>query len=758
MSRWWQLGAPSTGRRLVQGLGKGDAESARPPWVLRAPRIAMVGWIVLLILGLYLIRLWQLQFLEGGSWRARAEQQQSRLETISPARGVIYDRNGDILVRNIPAYNVTVTPGELPDDFEDPERRREVLMRLAQLLAPEVTYTSEGLDQEPYRLEIQAVGREHFPPYGEAPDPGLVEMIERVRYVEPFKPIVVAQNVDRDLALLIAQEGGVTMPGVGIEIVSRRKYTYGEATSQILGFLGPIPQERVEEFEQKGYDPSVDRIGYAGIEAELEEALRGIPGRRMVEKDVLGQEISVLNETPPSPGDNVHLTLDIQLQLMAEEALRQGMAEAGSERAALVVLDPRDGQVLSMVSLPTYDNNMFSKKLDLDEYEALLNDPHHPFINHAIADQIPAGSIFKIVPATAGLQEGIINRFTTLNCPGRMLLPNKFAPDDMSLAQPFYCWIDLQLGHGHGPLNVVDALAQSCDIFFYQVGGGFEETDFEGLGAERLAAYAREFGLGSLTGIDLPGEMAGLVPTPQWKRQFWQETWTTGNTYNLAIGQGDLLVTPLQMANALAVVANGGALYQPHVVHHVEDVDQNLIRPFTPVVSHTMQIDQSVWQVVREGLDLAVSEDGTGHRAVLDDIGVNVAGKTGTAEYCDDIAYEAGWCDVAEGETLPTHAWFMAYGPVEAPEVVVAVWIYDGGEGSVTAAPVARDVLDFYFRRKLGLLGVEEVEDAESTEDAGQDALPDTAPGAPDLAPTEGANEGTTPLPTQPEGASGDDG
>jgi penicillin-binding protein 2 len=761
MSRWWQLRTPAAGRRLTEDWGKGDAETSRPPWMLRAPRIALVGWVVLLILGLYIIRLWQLQFLEGGSWRARAEQQQSRLETISPARGVIYDRSGEILVRNVPAYNVTVTPGELPDDFDDPERRREVLMRLAQMLEPEVTYTSEGLDQEPYRLEIQAVGRERVPPYGEAPEPGLVEMVERVRYVEPFKPIVVAQNIDRDLALLIAQESGVTMPGVGIEIVSRRKYSYGEATSQILGFLGPIPQERVEEFEQKGYDPSVDRIGYAGVEAQLEEALRGIPGRRVVEKDVLGQEISVLSETPPSPGDNVYLTLDIQLQLMAEEALRQGMAEAGSERAALVLLDPRDGQVLSMVSLPTYDNNMFSKKLDPDQYEALLNDPHHPFINHAIADQVPAGSVFKIVPATAGLQEGIINRFTTLNCPGRMLLPNKFAPEDMSLAQPFYCWIDLQLGHGHGALNVVDAIAQSCDIYFYKVGGGFEEIDFEGLGAERLAAYAQEFGLGTYTGIDLPGEAAGLVPTPQWKRQFWQETWTTGNTYNLAIGQGDLLVTPLQMANALAVVANGGAVYQPRVIHHIEDAEQNLIQPFTPVVSHTMQIDQGVWEVVREGLDLAVSEDGTGSRAVLDDIGISVAGKTGTAEYCDDIAYEAGRCDVAETETLPTHAWFMAYAPVEAPEVVVAVWIYDGGEGSVATAPVARDVLDFYFRRKLGLLGVgEDTEEGEGEEAAPEEApeAPEAPANTPETTPTEEGNEGTTPPPAQPEETTGGDG
>jgi penicillin-binding protein 2 len=701
-------------RERATGSAKdtGEAAASRPPWIFQTPRVALLGWVILLILGLYLIRLWQLQFLEGGSWRARAVQQQSRLEIVSPPRGVIYDRNGEILVRNVPAYNVTITPGNLPDDVE---RERDILMRLSQLL--DIPYsTSEGLDRPEYRMEISAVGRSDFPPFGETPEPGLLEMVDRVRWLEPFAPIVVDQNVDRDLALLIAQEGSVTMPGVGIEVVSRRRYTYGEITSQILGFLGPIPPERVDEFVQKGYNAAVDRIGYAGIEAQLEESLRGIPGRRVVVKDVLGQELSVLSQTEPMPGDNVYLTLDIRLQEVAENALAGGLEAAGSRRGAVVVLDPRDGEVLAMASLPTYDANMFSRRLDVDVYEQLLEDPHHPFLNHAIADQIPPGSVFKIVPASAALQEGVINRFTTLNCPGRMLLPNRFAPTDASLAQPFYCWINLQYGGGHGPLNVVEALAQSCDIFFYQVGGGLEETQFTGLGVDRLAAYATRFGLGSVTGLDIPGEAAGLVPTPLWKRQTYQETWTTGNTYNLSIGQGDLLVTPLQMANALAVVANGGVLYKPQLIHHVQDATGQVIRPFAEAISSTLGIDQAVWQIVREGLDVAVSESGTGSRALLDEIGINLAGKTGTAEYCDDIAYKAGRCDVEAHETLPTHAWFMAYGPTEVPEVVALAWVYDGGEGSVTAAPIAKEVLDFYFRRKLGLPMGGEVDGAEQPE------------------------------------------
>lgn len=681
----------------------------RPPWIQRSPRLAVLGWAILLIFGLFLIRLWQLQFLEGGAWRARAEQQQTRLITISPPRGIIYDRNGEILVHNIPAYNVTITAGLLPDD---PEREREVLMRLSQLTG--IPYsTAQTLDPPQYQPEIGAVGRVHFPPFGAAPQPGLLEMVNQVRYLVPYTPIVVDQNVDRELAQIIAQESGITMPGVGIEVIPRRSYTYGALTSQVLGFLGPIPPNRVVEFESKGYDASIDRIGYAGVEAQYEDVLRGTPGRRLVEKDVLGKELQLLSETAPAAGDSLVLTLDIKLQAVADQALAEGLARVNSRRGAAIVLDPRDGQVLALVSLPTYDNNMFSGRLDEEAYEAILNDPHHPFLNHAIADQVPPGSIFKIVPAAAALQEGVINRYTTVTCHGRMSLPNMFAPDDPRLAQTFYCWIDLQYGHGHGALNVVDALAQSCDIFFYHVAGGFQQTRFTGLGVERLAAYSRMFGLGAVSGLDIPGETPGLVPDAQWKRRWKQETWTTGDTYNFGIGQGDLLVTPLQMANMMALTANGGTLYAPQLVHHVQDSDGTIIRPFAPIVKTTLQIGQPVWQIVQEGLDLAVSPGGTGRNALLNELGINVAGKTGTAEYCDDIAYRAGRCDIKPEETLPTHAWFIAYAPVEAPEIAVAVWVYDGGEGSTAAAPIAREIMEFYFRQSRGLLEPE-TEEAEA--------------------------------------------
>ncbi len=676
--------------------------AARPSWLQRAPRLLLIGWVILIIIGIYLIRLWQLQFLEGGYYRARAQQQQTRLITLSPPRGVIFDRHGEILVRNIPAYNVTITPGYLP---EDEERERAVLERLSRLI--DIPYsTTSGLYIEPYQEEIGAIGREIFPPFGERPEPGLIEMVDQVRWLRPYAPLIVAQNVDREVALLVAQEGGVTMPGIDVEIIPRRHYAFGPLLSQVMGFLGPIPQEQAEDYESRGYNPNVDRIGYAGVEASMEDYLRGAPGRQLVVEDVLGRALEILNEIPPQPGDNVHLSLDLELQEVSEEALTAALQEAGSRRGVVIALDPRDGQVLAMVSLPTYDNNMFSRQLDMEEYRAIIQDPHQPLINHAISDQVPPGSIFKLIPAVASLQEGVINRYTTVNCPGRILLPNKLVPDDPELAQPFYCWIYLQATTGHGNLNVVDALAQSCDVFFYEVVGGYEETEFEGLGLELLVQYTQDFGLGEYTNIDIPGESKGLVPTARWKRINYRETWTTGDTYNNAIGQGFLLVTPLQMVNALAAVANGGTLYQPQLIHHVSDSEGNIVVPFESQELHTLNVDASVWQIVREGIDKAVSETGTGKRAMVE--GVEIAGKTGTAEFCDDIAYKAGLCDIEEHETLPTHAWFMAYAPVQNPEIALIVWVYNGGEGSVISAPVAHDILDFYFKRASGQLDTPE--------------------------------------------------
>ncbi len=622
--------------------------------VLRAPRLVVLAGFLLLVLGGFALRLYQLQVVEAQYWTYQAEEQRAEVVRIPAPRGIIYTRDGVPLVRNVPAFQITVVPALLPDEEED---REAVLKRLEGFLG-------HPIDREP---------------------------IEEALGYAPYEPLVVARRVDREIALALAQEG-LTMPGVQVDVVSRRQYPYGSLVAQMVGYLGAIPQEEAEEYRAQGYDPAVDQVGYAGVEATFEEWLRGTPGERLQEEDVLGRVIRVLGEErPPIPGDNVYLTIDLALQQVAQDALEKGLQRVNSRRGVVIAMDPRTGEILAMVSLPTYDNNLFAQGISVEDYQRLLEDPHRPLLNHAIADQLPPGSIFKIVVAAGALQEGVLDERTKLNCPGTIVIPNKYYPNDPGRAQPFHCW----KRSGHGWLNIVDGLAYSCDIFFYKVGGGFEETEFEGLGLDGIVKYAHLFGLGSPTGIELPSEASGLVPTATWKRRTIGENWSTGDTYNLSIGQGYLLVTPLQMLNVMAATANGGVLYRPQIVHHITDAEGNVVRPFRPAISHTLPISPENWALIHQGLEGAVVY-GTAPRAQVE--GVRVAGKTGTAQFCDDIAIQLGIC--GEGLAQPTHAWFMAYAPVEAPEIALIVFIYNGGEGSTAAAPVAQEILDWYFHQR----------------------------------------------------------
>ena len=629
-------------------------------------RVVLLGLLILLVFGVFTRRLWRFQFVQGQTYRREAEQQSTKLVTVPASRGVIYDRNGEQLVRNVPSFTVSVIPADLP---EDEEQAKAVLVRLAVLL--DLPYTAaNGVEQNEEQEEEPAVR-------------GIKEMVEDVPYVAPYRPIVIDRNVKRDEALLVAQEAG-HLPGVSVEVESVRDYPYGTLVSQVLGYLLPIPEESEEAYREEGYDPATDRVGTAGIEATYEDALKGEKGRQVVEEDVLGRVRRVVEErAAPIPGENVHLTLDVGLQQVAEDALRAGMGEAVSPRGVAIAMNPQTGEILAMVSLPTYDNNIFVQGVSLTDWER-WQDPHRPLINHAVSDAVPPGSVFKVVVASAALQEGVLTPQTQLSCPGRIVVPNKYYPNDPGQAQPFYCWNEA----GHGALDVVGGLAQSCDVFFYKTGGGFEETDFVGLGVERIAEYARMFGLGEPTGVELPAESAGLVPTADWKRLTYGESWSTGDTYNLSIGQGFLEVTPLQMLNAVNVVANGGALYRPTIVHHTTDWEGQISQAFEPDRILSVPVAEEHLALVRDGMEGAVAYGTAAKRGQIE--GINIAGKTGTAQFCDDIM-----CGV--GFEQPEHAWFAAFGPVAEPEISVIVYLYNGGEGSVTAVPVAREILNHQF-------------------------------------------------------------
>jgi penicillin-binding protein 2 len=650
---------------------------ARWTAIRAAPRVVLLGLLILGIFGAFGLRLWDLQFVQGDYYRERAARQSTRPITVPAARGIIYDANGKPLVRNIPSFDVTIVPAYLP---EDEAEREVVLKRLARLLRMPYTVTrvTEG-DDEPVR--------------------GVLEIVEDAGYI--YRPVMVKRGVDRDTALLVAQQA-LLLPGVLVEVESARYYPYGELVSQIMGYLLPIPEEGEEEYIAQGYEPATDRIGSAGIEATYEQYLRGSKGEQIVEEDVLGRVIRVVSDlAQPVPGDNVYLTLDLELQQFVEDALRAGMGKpnVNSPRGVAIVMNPQTGEILAMVSLPTFDNNIFTHGISLREWQALAEDIHRPTLNHAISDYLPPGSVFKIVMASAALQEGVVTPYTRLTCPGTIVIPNKYSPNDPGLAQSFLCWNR----SGHGSMDIVAGIAQSCDIFFYQVGGGFEETGFEGLYVERIARYARMFGLGELTGVELPYEVEGLVPTADWKRHTYGESWSTGDTYNLSIGQGYLTVTPLQMLNAANVVANGGTLYRPRIVHHVTDAVGNVIQPFEPEIIRTVAISQEHWSLVRQGMEGAVAY-GTARQTQIE--GLRVAGKTGTAQFCDDIM-----CGV--GYQQPEHAWFLAYASledVEEAQVSVIVFLYNGGEGTTAAVPVAHDILEHYF----GLDQVEQADDSTS--------------------------------------------
>jgi penicillin-binding protein 2 len=499
--------------------------------------------------------------------------------------------------------------------------------------------------------------------------------------------------------MTISEQKTIKLQGVEVDVTGTRQYPLGSLVSQIVGYVGPIPQESVQDYISQDYDPDVDRVGLTGIENTVESFLRGTKGSRYVEEDVAGREVRIIGQPdPPVPGDNVYLSIDGGLQKAATDALQAELDEINrfqgrevTRRGAVIAMNPQNGQILALVSLPTYDNNLFTRnRISQDDLDKLMNDDHRPLLNHAIYDHIAPGSIFKLIPASAALQEKVITPKTIINDPGTIVIPNKYFPDDPRQATKLTCWLKT----GHGAVDLLHGLAYSCDVYFWEVGAGYNvpnQPKFEGLGIDRLVKYSQMFGLGQLTGIDIPGEVQGHVPTQKWKRLTYGETWTDGDTYNFAIGQGYLEVTPLQMLNVTAAVANGGTLYKPQVVDHITDANGNVVRAFKPQPIGRVDVSLENLQLVQQGMEASVMW-GTSTKAQVP--GIRVAGKTGTAEFCDDLAYKLGFCYT--GHT-PTHAWFISFAPVDNPQIALVVYIYNGGEGSEHAVPVAKKILDYYF-------------------------------------------------------------
>lgn len=617
-------------------LAGGPSESGPEPSTAHHTRAGLMRGLLLAAFGLLALQLWRLQIVEGRVHRAAAEGNRLRVVAIPPLRGVIYDRNLSPVAVNSPMFVVTVTEADLPSASRSP-----VLEETARILGGSVD-------------EIEQILR------------------SRGQEASPFTPITIRENVPREIALLL-EERSWALPGVHVRVATVREYLDGELFSHILGYMGmPSADEYAQRYRSEGYGID-ERVGAAGAEQMYETDLRGRPGARLVEVDVAGRALREIQERPPEPGHRLILGLDAELQRAAHRILEKRIAPGTS--GVVIAMDPRNGEVLAMTSIPGYDPNIFSLPDRDSEIAGLLSDPRLPLFHRAVAGQYPPGSTFKLATGIGALEEGTVNRYTRINCNGELRIPNPYNP---RLSTRLPDWGVL------GVLDFVQGLAQSCNVYFYTLGGGYGEI--EGLGSQRLARYARLLGYGQPTGIDLPSEAAGRVPSADWKLTNFGEVWLPGDTYNMAIGQGFVLVTPLQIANVTNAIATGGTVYQPRVVRSLLASEGRPLPGAGPRVLRRVSLRAETLAAVRDGMVAAL---GTPQASPYQIPGIQVAGKTGTAEF-------PGPKD-AKGIS-PTHGWFTAYAPAEDPRVSVTVFVERGG-GPGDALPLAMEILREYFAR-----------------------------------------------------------
>ena len=612
---------------------QGARERERPR-VYDATLFAALRAAVILLFGILTVQLINLQIIQGEEYKNKAEINALREVPIPAARGLIYDRNGRPLVQNSAKFSAAIVPGDLPDRGET-----SVYRQVSGIIGVTVD-------------EIRAK----------------VEEGEKLRGA--YTPAVIKENLDRDTALTL-MELEPHVPGLKVIVEPSRRYLTGSLLSHVLGYVGPISVDEYAELKTKGYLYQ-DFLGKAGVEYVYESDLRGKLGKKLVEVDVLGRELKVVSERRPVDGANLVLSIDLDLQKKVAEVLQQ---YAGiSENSAAAVMDVNTGEMLAMVSLPTFDNNVFSSSLSEEELAALLDAPGKPLVNHAIAERYPPGSTFKTVVGSGALQEGVATPATTITSRGYITVENEFDPN---IVYVYPDWAPL------GTLDFYGGLAMSSNVYFYYLAGGKADEGFRGLGEEKVAEYARAFGLGTPTGIDLPGESPGLVPDASWKEETLGEPWTLGDTYNFGIGQGYVAATPLQMLRAVTAIANGGRLVRPHVARELRDSHGNLLKSLEFPDQGTVPVSAENLATVRAGMRRSVT-DGVAKAAAV--ANVAVAGKTGTAEFGTTLV----------GGRHTTHGWFVGFAPYDNPQIAVVVFV-QRGSGGADASPAAAQIIDYYF-------------------------------------------------------------
>lgn len=662
--------------------------------------------IIVIVFGVFTMRLFSIQIVRGAEYQVRAEENRRSNVSLPTQRGTIYDRNGTILARNVASYNVTITPASLPTDLGAVQ---EVYRQVSNLIGVPV---SQGVtDDRTVRL---------FKPCDN--DLGIAQIVYIQDTNAPYTPVQIKCNIEEKIAMILMEKSS-DLPGIQIEIVPVRDYPTGYLTSEIVGFLGPIPAVYEKEYRDRGFLPNRDKVGFAGVEFSFDDELIGTNGIRVVEVDAAGKVLRDL-EAPidPIPGNNVVLTIDARLQLAAKTALKNQIdywnrrfPDMGLSNGVVIAMNPKTGEILSLVSEPTFENNRMARQIPAYYYDQLTKDPQKPLFNHAISAEHPPGSVFKMAASIGILNEGLVTPEQKVNDPGKITLTEKFSPNDPGKTRDYVCYIYKNTGSGHGNVDFLEGFAQSCDVYFYKISGGYQDEVPEGLGILRMREYARALGYDEITGIELPGEAAGLIPSPDWKRLNVGENWSTGDTYIAGIGQGYVLSTPLQVLMSAATLANDGKQMKPTLLKEVVDNEGKVVKTFLPTLTRDITKDPSItvfdenqfptsqkkvvqpWVVdLLQQAMRKVVVDGTAS-SIFQGMAIPSAGKTGTAEYCDDVAQSKNRCTFGN---WPAHAWYVGYAPFDDPEIAVVAFVYNGGEGSTVAGPIVRQVMETYFELK----------------------------------------------------------
>ncbi len=570
-----------------------------------------------------------LQLFRGDYFSQAAENNYIRSLPVLASRGIIYDRSMKHLVYNVPSFDLVISPQNLPAAADS---RLLVISEVAKLT---------GVSQE----EIKDILRK-------------TELKK-----SPAAIILEALNHEMLLAL---EEKIETWPGFKIEKNIARQYVSPLSFSHVLGYMGKLT---LAEAEKNSEYFLTEKIGKNGLEAFYEKTLRGTPGEKLVEVDAKGRFKRDLSENKSQDGRGLVLSLDGSLQEGLFTAVSKSLEARKLKKAAVVAIDPKTGGVLAMLSFPVFDNNSFAQGLSVKTYAQLTQNADQPLFNRAISGQYAPGSTIKPLIGAAAIQEKVVTPLTKVNdSSGELIVLNQYSSE---VAYRFGDW------KTHGVVDLYSAIAESCNVYFYTIGGGY--GNIKGLGLERLEKYFKLFGLGKTLGIDLSGESDGLVPSESWKKQLKSESWYIGDTYHISIGQGDLLVTPLQMAVATAAIANGGKIVQPHLVDKIIDSDKNVIETIKSNVLSEDFISQANLAIIKDAMRQTVT---AGSARLLNDLSIAVGAKTGTAEVVGQ---------------RNTNAWATAFAPFDDPQIVIAVLVENAGEGSQVAIPILKEVLEKYF-------------------------------------------------------------